>query len=313
MCLLCANICRIKDVAYAEPVTSSHWAKIQAMTCIGVFDSGVGGLSVLREIRAHIPSARLLYFADTAHVPYGTRSMSQIKSFSEAITAFLIAQGAQIIVIACNTASAAALKYLREKYAQVPFVGMEPAVKPAAEMTKTNVIGVMATQTTFQGELFASVMSRFADIKNVQVIQQVCPGLVQQIERGELETPQTESLLRGWVEPMLAQRADAIVLGCTHYPFVLNTLKRICGDKVNIIDPAPAVARQVARVVTKLPHDDSESELQAQTYYFVSGNYVAFQKIAKKLLASNQPLTIHKVNWVEGQVNTQTNAVVAGF
>lgn len=213
---------------------------------LGVFDSGVGGLSVLRHLRAQVPQADVLYFADQAHVPYGPRPLAEVRAFSEAITRFLLAQGAETIVVACNTASAAALRHLRRTFPNTPFVGMEPAVKPAAEHTRTGVVGVLATPATFQGELFNSVVERFAN--GVTVLRQVCPGLVQQIEAGRLDTPDTEALLRSWVAPMLAQHIDALVLGCTHYPFVIPLLEKICGPSVRVIDPAPAVARQAVRV-----------------------------------------------------------------
>ena len=216
---------------------------------IGVLDSGIGGLSVLREIRALLPNERLLYFADQGHIPYGPRPLAQVRSFTEAIVRFLMERDATLIVMACNAASAAALKHLRALIPDMPFVGMEPAVKPAAEQSRTKVVGVLATPATFQGELFASVVERFA--QDVRVLQEVCPGLVQKIEAGELDTPDTKRLLRGWVEPMLAQGIDALVLGCTHYPFVIPALEEICGPAVRVIDPAPAVARQVGRVLAQ--------------------------------------------------------------
>src|SRR5574340_671329 len=160
---------------------------------IGVFDSGVGGLSVLRSMRLLMPEEDILYFGDQAHVPYGARPMQQIQAFSEAITDYLLGQGAKIIVVACNTASAAALKSLRLEFPDVSFVGMEPAVKPAAEQTHTGVVGVLATPATFQGALYASVLERFAS--GVQVLQDTCPGLVAQIESGDLNGVRTRGLL----------------------------------------------------------------------------------------------------------------------
>jgi len=223
---------------------------------IGLFDSGVGGLSVLREVRAALPNVPLLYFGDSAHVPYGPRPLREVQGFARGITRFLRARGARVIVAACNTASAAALQSLREapEFDGVPFVGMEPAVKPAAETTHSGVVGVLATPATFQGALYASVVERFA--AGVTVLQQTCPGLVQEIEAGRLDTPETETMLRGWVEPMLAQQVDTLVLGCTHYPFVIPLLERICGLGVRVIDPAPAVARQVVRVYEVATTDD---------------------------------------------------------
>jgi len=215
---------------------------------IGLFDSGVGGLSVVREVRAALPNVPLLYLGDSAHVPYGPRPLGEVQGFARGITRFLRARGARVIVAACNTASAAALQSLREasEFSGTPFVGMEPAVKPAAETTRSGVVGVLATPATFQGALYASVVERFA--AGVTVLQQTCPGLVQQIEAGSLDTPETEAMLRGWVAPMLAQQVDTLVLGCTHYPFIIPLLEKICGPGVRVIDPAPAVARQAARV-----------------------------------------------------------------
>jgi glutamate racemase len=266
---------------------------------IGVFDSGVGGLSVLRHIRAQMPHAKSLYFADSAHVPYGPRPLLEVRGFAEAITCFLLERGARVIVIPCNTASAAALKYLREKYPGVPFVGMEPAVKPAAEHTRTGVVGVLATPATFQSELFNSVVERFAS--GVTVLRQVCPGLVQQIEAGELASPKTEAMLRGWVEPMLAQNIDALVLGCTHYPFVIPLLQKICGPGVRVIDPAPAVARQVVRVaVASLTGEWQGTSGKGQVTYFTSGDVAEFERALAVLGIERGP--VHGVRWREGRV-----------
>lgn len=214
---------------------------------IGIFDSGIGGLTVTARIRQALPAERLLYFGDQAHVPYGDRDDAQILDFSEAIAHWLLERGAKALVIACNTASAAALKPLRERLPHVPIVGMEPAVKPAVEHTHTGVVGVIATVATFQSDLYASIVERFS--QGVEVLHQPCPGLVKQIEAGEFDTPRTEQMLRGWLEPMLARRIDALVLGCTHYPIVRPLIERIVGPDVRVIDPAPAVARQVGRLL----------------------------------------------------------------
>ncbi|GAB4546871.1 MAG: glutamate racemase [Anaerolineales bacterium] len=214
---------------------------------IGVFDSGVGGLSVLRSIRALLPEESILYFGDQARVPYGSRSLLEIQTFSEQITRFLLSRGAKLIVVACNTASAAALQYLRAQFPNVPFVGMEPAVKPAAETTHTGKVGVLATPATFQGALYASVVERFA--AGVELFQHTCPGLVSQIEKGEVNSSATRAILLDALTPMLKENIDTVVLGCTHYPFVIPLIKEIVGADVRVIDPAPAVARQVARLL----------------------------------------------------------------
>ena len=214
---------------------------------IGIFDSGVGGLSVLRALRQQLPGEALLYLADQAHVPYGPRPLEEVRDFSEAITRFLLNQGAKLVVVACNAASAAALHYLRQIFPQVPFVGMEPAVKPAAERTQSGVVGVLATPATFQGALYASVVERFAH--DVTLLQHTCPGLVAQIEAGRLDAPETRRILEDALRPMLAQGIDTVVLGCTHYPFVIPLIQDIVGERVRVIDPAPAVARQVGRLL----------------------------------------------------------------
>lgn len=214
---------------------------------VGVFDSGVGGLSVLRAIRQQLPDEAVIYVADQAHVPYGPRPLEQVRLFSEEITRFLLSKGCKIIVVACNTASASALHSLRQSFPQMPFVGMEPAVKPAAETSRSGVVGVLATPATFQGALYASVIERFA--QGVTVLQHTCPGLVAQIEAGDLASQRTRSILEDALLPMLSQGIDTVVLGCTHYPFVIPLIEEICGSGVRVIDPAPAVARQVERLL----------------------------------------------------------------
>lgn len=216
---------------------------------IGVFDSGVGGLSVLRHLQAQLPHEQLIYLADQAHVPYGPRSEREIQQFSQAITHFLLARSAKLVVVACNTASAAALSWLRQQFPQVPFVGMEPAVKPAAQTTRTGKVGVLATPRTFASERYADLMARFA--ANVSVWEDPCVGLVPQIEAGAIASAETRALLQTYLTPMLAAGVDTVVLGCTHYPFVLPLIEQIVGSAVSIIDPAPAVARQTSRVLQR--------------------------------------------------------------
>ena len=217
---------------------------------IGIFDSGIGGLSVLRHIHAQLPHENLVYLADQAHVPYGSRSADDIRHFSQAITRFLLTVGqANVIVVACHTASAAALVYVRQQFPQVPIVGMEPAVKPAAKATKQGKVGVLATPGTFASERYASLMARFA--QNVEVFEEPCFGLVPQIEAGKIATDETEQLLRSYLKPMLAAGIDTLVLGCTHYPFVQPLIKQIVGPEVIIIDPAPAIARQTKHILQR--------------------------------------------------------------
>ena len=248
---------------------------------IGIFDSGVGGLSVLRAIREQLPIESVLYFADQIHVPYGQRSMEEICIFSEAITRFLLNLDAKLIVVACNTASAAALLFLRNTFPDISFVGMEPAVKPAAENTQTGVVGVLATPATFQGALYASVVERFAG--NVTLLQDTCTGLVQQIERGDLNGSKTRTILESALNPMLERGIDTIVLGCTHYPFVIPIIQEIVGSGVRVIDPAPAIARQVTRLL-----DSSKNRASVPSFvsvqYFTSGDVTRFEALLPKLL-----------------------------
>lgn len=217
---------------------------------IGIFDSGVGGLSVYKAIRNTLPGESIVYFADQANVPYGRKSLEDVRELSVAITNFLITVGVKLIVIACNTASAGSLHYLRKEFPDFPFVGMEPAVKPAAEISQSKIIGVLATPATFQGTLYESLLDRFAN--DISILQDTCPGLVGEIEAGRLESPLTRSILENALIPMKAQGVDTIVLGCTHYAFILPIIANILGNDVQIIDPAPAVARQTRRVLTNL-------------------------------------------------------------
>ncbi len=236
---------------------------------LGIFDSGVGGITVLRAIREQMPSESVIYFGDQGHIPYGSRPMEQIRRFSEGITNFLLVQNAKIIVVACNTASAAALKYLRKRLPGVQFVGMEPAVKPAAEQTQTGKVGVLATPATFQGALYASVVERFAN--GVELLQDTCPGLVQQIEQGKLDGEETRRILEDALLPMLEKNIDTVVLGCTHYPFVIPLIQQIVGDNVRVIDPAPAVARQVRRLL-EAGGMRSESKSNGKVKFYTSGD-----------------------------------------
>ena len=222
-------------------------SRLKPLLPIGIFDSGIGGLSVLQAIQALLPAQPTIYLGDQVHVPYGSRPLEQVRAFSEEITRFLLKQGAGLIVVACNTASAAALHHLGMTFPDTPFVGMEPAVKPAAENTLTGVVGVLATPATFQSELYASVVERFA--QGVKVLQNTCPGLVDQIEKGKLDDAVTMQILHNAIDPMLEQNVDTIVMGCTHYPFVIPQIRQIAGDSVRVIDPAPAIAKQVARLL----------------------------------------------------------------
>jgi glutamate racemase len=264
---------------------------------IGVFDSGVGGLSVLRSLRELLPNESIHYFADQAHVPYGPRPLEEVRDFSRAITRFLLGLKAKIIVVACNTASAAALYPLRQEFSQVPFVGMEPAVKPAVENTKTGVVGVLATPATFQGALYASVVERFGG--DVQLLQDTCPGLVQQVEMGNLVGPATQKILESALMPMLSRGIDTVVLGCTHYPFVIPTIEKIVGASVRVIDPAPAVARQTSRLL-ELNGMVSPRLGQGSVRFYTSGDAKKFRGLLDELLG--EAGEVIKTVWENGEV-----------
>jgi glutamate racemase len=268
---------------------------------VGVFDSGVGGLSVLRALRAQNPTQRMIYLADQAHVPYGPRRLEEVRAFAVEVTRFLQAgdeggaRGARLIVVACNAASAAALHHLRQVFTETAFVGMEPAVKPAAEQTHSGKVGVLATPATFQGELYASVVERFA--QGVTLYQDTCAGLVQQIEKGELDTPATRAILERALLPMLAQGIDTVVLGCTHYPFVIPLIHEICGEGVRVIDPAPAVARQVGRLLAERGWLAGADEPSAAVCVFTSGDGAGLRAQLPRLLGEDA--AVQGVRWDE--------------
>ncbi|HXH03506.1 MAG TPA: glutamate racemase [Candidatus Competibacteraceae bacterium] len=210
---------------------------------IGVFDSGAGGLSVLGEIRALLPHEELLYVADAGHVPYGEKSPGYIQARSLAIAEFLLAQGCKALVVACNTATAAAVALLRERFAAIPIVAIEPAVKPAAAATRSGIVGVLATSGTLESARFAALLDRFAN--GVRVLTQPCPGLVECVERAELDGPDTRALLERYTGPLLQAGADTLILGCTHYPFLKPLLAELAGPEIALIDTGAAVARRL--------------------------------------------------------------------
>jgi glutamate racemase len=259
---------------------------------VGVFDSGVGGLSVLRELRRLLPQEDFLYFGDQANVPYGPRPLEEVRRFCFGIVDFFLAREAKLIVVACNTASAAALQPLRKAHPRIPFVGMEPAVKPAAEKSRRKVIGVIATEATFQGELFASVVHRYA--RGVKVLTHTCPGLVERVEAGEVDGPALESMLRQQLKPLLQAGIDELVLGCTHYPFARQALQNVVGPYVNIIDPAPAIARHTAHILAK--RGLCSAGAPGSVTYFSSGNAEPFLRFI--LLTLGEKAAARRVDWI---------------
>lgn len=266
---------------------------------IGVFDSGVGGLSVWREVVEQAPLQDTIYVADQAHLPYGNRPLSEVQRFSTEIARFLRASGARVIVVACNTASAAALYELRRAFREVSFVGMEPAIKPATEQTRSGAVGVIATKATFQGELFASLVERYG--QDVTVIPRVCPGLVEAVEAGLFEGPETEALLRKCLEPLAEAGVDQLVLGCTHYPFLRPAIERIVGEGVAVVDPAPAVARQTVRVLAERGQPTTRGP--GHHTLLTTGDGALFQAMAHRLIPpSVECWEVAEIRWQEGRL-----------
>jgi glutamate racemase len=245
---------------------------------VGVFDSGVGGLSVLCEIRRRLPAENLFFVADSGHVPYGEKSADFIRERSHFIADFLLARGAKALVVACNTATAAAVAELRARHPQVPIVGMEPAVKPAAEATRSGVVGVLATTGTLKSAKFAALLDRFAS--DVRVVTQPCPGLVERIEAGDLEGPATQALLERFLAPLRAEGCDTLILGCTHYPFLKPLLRRLLPESVRLVDTGEAVARRLAQLL------ETRGQLAAGegvTRFWSSGDVQAMASLLPRL------------------------------
>lgn len=219
---------------------------------VGVFDSGLGGLSVLRHIRTVLPDTQLLYFADSAYNPYGPRPEHEIIARSMAIVDFLLAQGAKALVVACNTATVAAIRAIRHAHPHLPLVGVEPGLKPGAAISRSRKVGVLATARTLAGDKFSQLQQQVAAFYQVDFVLQAGHGLVEKIERGELDTPATRALLHDWLAQMAAQGVDTLVLGCTHYPFVRPAIEAelaAIGVQMHLIDTGAAIARQLLRVL----------------------------------------------------------------
>ena len=233
---------------------------MEAMKNIGVFDSGIGGLWILKQLEKSLPDYNYVFFADQAYLPYGTRSQEEITERSFFITDFLISKGCMVIVIACNTATSASIEKLRAHYPQITFVGIEPAIKQAVEQSKTGHIGVLATKVTTLGKKLHNTIEKFA--QNAEVHSAIGDGLVELAEEGKADTDEAEFLLRQYIAPLLKYNIDALVLGCTHYSFFIPRIRKIIGSDIMIIDPAPAIARRVGQLLSKsrnLPLQNSPS------------------------------------------------------
>ena len=224
-----------------------------ANAAVGIFDSGIGGLSVLRHIHAALPREQLLYFADSGYAPYGDKTEAQIVERSLAIASFLLEQGVKALVVACNTATAAAIQAIRARWPQLVVVGIEPGLKPAAQQTRSGTVGVLATRSTLASQRFALLQQQMEAQYQVRYLPQACVGLVDLIEKGELYSPATMQLLERYLGPLLEQGADTLVLGCTHYPFVRPAIESVCqrlaGGVPDIIDTGQAVTRQLQRLL----------------------------------------------------------------
>jgi glutamate racemase len=251
---------------------------------VGVFDSGVGGLSVVREMRSLLPALDIRYFSDARHVPYGDKPEAFVCERAVAISEFLLARGALALVVACNTATAAAAAVLRARF-DVPIIATEPAVKPAAAATRSGIVGILATASTLQSRRYAELLERFGGF--VRVIGQPCGGLVECVEAGDLDGERPRALLRGYIEPLLAAGADTLVLGCTHYPFLRALIAEVAGPQVRIVDPSAAVARRVAEVLG----DDAGGD--GTLTAFTTGEAAAQSALMSRLLG--EPLRVEAI------------------
>lgn len=235
---------------------------------IGVYDSGFGGLSVWRELHRALPRESLIYLGDGKNCPYGTKSEEQIRELAEKAVGDLVERGCKMVVVACNTATAAAIEYLRERFSHIPIVGLEPAVKPACAMTRSKVVGVMATERSLAGQKFLSTLERYG--QGVEVLKVVGEGFVEAVEADAEQEPQTEELVRRAVEPMIERGADVIVLGCTHYPFLGDVIRRVVGDReVAVIDSGEAVEKRVESLLDKFDlrcAEDNSPKLEFLSY-----------------------------------------------
>ncbi|NTW04919.1 MAG: glutamate racemase [Peptococcaceae bacterium] len=254
---------------------------------IGFFDSGVGGLSVLKESRLILPNEDFIYYADSAHCPYGIKTSEEIIERSIKICDFLLNQGCKIIVVACNTSSVAGLEVYRNKYS-IPIIGMEPAIKPAANASKNRRIGVLATSITLNGNRFSSLVEKFQS--DSELYTQPCPGLVELVEMGEPDSYETIELLEKYLTPLMELEIDTLVLGCTHYPFLKKAIVNILGENVNIIDTGHAVAKQINRILSINNLKNSKSTPGKESF-FTSGNPQGVKTVIDKLWQSNVEIT----------------------
>lgn len=230
---------------------------------IGLFDSGIGGTSIWKEVHALMPFENTIYLADSKNAPYGLKSKEEIIALSCKNTELLLNNNCKIIVVACNTATTNAIKELRSKY-KVPFIGIEPAIKPAALQTKTQTIGILATKGTLNSELFHQSVANHPDVK---IIEQIGHGLVQLIENGDINSPEMEELLKSYLNPMVEKNIDYLVLGCSHYPYLIPQIKKIIPDHIKIIDSGEAVAKQTQKILEQNHLLNKSKEKNSQIFY----------------------------------------------
>lgn len=262
---------------------------------IAVFDSGIGGLTVLRAICDLLPGERLAYLADQAHVPYGRRPPEEVALLAHGITQFFHRLGVKLVVIACNTISGSALHALRLSFPDLLFVGMEPALKPAGRDSRSRTIGILATASTFQGELYESLLQRYG--QDLTILENTCEGLVPLLEQGDFDGPATYAILQSAILPMLEKGVDTLVLGCTHFPFALPAIHRIAGPNVAVIDPSPAVARRVRQLLEQedlLGVCEEESSIQ----WFTTGPTEAFRVLASSYM--HRDCAVTAAGWKNG-------------
>jgi glutamate racemase len=263
-----------------SPLNPTTRAALDAGAPVGIFDSGLGGLSVLRAVRAVLPHERLIYVADSLHAPYGEKDDDFIVDRTTAICEWLVAQGAKALVVACNTATAQSIALVRERLA-VPLVGVEPGVKPAAAVSESRVVGVLATQVTLRSARFQTLLERHAD--GCRFILQPGHGLVQAVERCDTSSPQLMALLESYLAPMLDAGADTLVLGCTHYPFLDRAIRDIAGERLRIVDTSVAIARQLDRLL-ELNHLKNDAPADAAPRFCSTADGESQRQLAASLL-----------------------------
>ena len=272
--------------------------KASADAPIGIFDSGIGGLSVAQEIALYLPNERIVYYADTAHVPYGSRTDQDIRELTAHAIEWLYRQGCKVAVVACNTASAFSLDYLREHYGEnFPIIGLVPALKPAVLQSKSKVVSVLATPATFRGQLIKDVMTRFAEPANVEVFTVTNLELVPFVESGRYNTLECKQSLQKVLDPIVEKGSDYLVLGCTHYPYLKQSIQELYGDKLNLIDSGLAVARQTARILIKngLASSSPQNDGVRLQCYVSGGNANALKMVLNHLIQEKITWSIENI------------------